>query len=295
MDVRLEAVSRSKSIDLGALAENADLARVTRRQSLPQYVAAVWRRRSFVIAYGLGDLQAQGSQSLLGNVWLVLTPLLTGAIYYGLFGLLLQTGHGVSNFVGYLVVGIFLFQLTSRAVTEGARSVSSRRRLVQTLALPAATLPCAVVVRHTVTSLLSIATMLVILLLTPVQLSWRWVLIVPVLALQLLFTFGLTLVLARVAHRVDDVMNLLPFVLRVWLYASGVFYSIDRFAHDGPLKAVFQANPMHLFFTLARDCLLYADVSPPWVWGAASLWALGMVLLGVVVFWQAEDSYGRDW
>lgn len=280
--------------DLARLAREAGLQRATRRPGLAPYALQLWRRRAFAWSYATATLRAGNSRDLLGSLWLVLTPLLTGAIYFALFGLLLETSRGVENFLGFLVIGIFLFQYTSRTVSDGSRAVTGNRKLIQMLTFPAATLPLAVVMRQAVSGLVAVATMVVIVAATEAEVTWHWLLLVPVVALMTLFNAGLVLVLSRLTHHVRDVTGFLPFLLRGWLYVSGVFFSIDAFISNPALLRAFQANPMHAFFTLVREPLLYARAPEPWLWASAAGWALGLAALGFVVFWQGEESYGRD-
>ena len=43
-----------------------------------------------------------------------------------------------------------------------------------------------------------------------------------------MFNTGVSMVMARLAARTPDIAQLMPFVLRTWMYASGVMWSIDK-------------------------------------------------------------------
>lgn len=276
-------------------ADDAVLRPVGEQLSLPRYLHETWRKRSLVSAMALTTLRSANSLDRLGSAWLVLTPLLLAAVYYLAFGLLLGTGRGIENFVGFLIVGVFLFQYGARVVTEGAKAVVSGRRLIRAFSFPRLVLPLAVALRLLVGFFPAVVVMLGIAALTvPAEdITWRWVLLAPVVALLSAFCLGVVLVVARVAAQVHDVVNVLPFVVRGWLYFSGVFYAVERFAENPTAKAVLEANPVHVYLTLARDVVLYARTPTAGEWGAGLAWALGAVLLGLVVFWRGEESYGR--
>lgn len=70
---------------------------------------------------------------------MVLNPILDGAAYFLVFGLLLGTGRGVPNFLGYLIIGVFLFRYTSSAITAGSRSISTNLSIVRAFRFPRAT------------------------------------------------------------------------------------------------------------------------------------------------------------
>ena len=53
-----------------------------------------------------------------------------------------------------------------------------------------------------------------------------WLLVIPVLALQFVFNTGLALILARLGGKTPDLAQLMPFIMRTWMYSSGVMFSL---------------------------------------------------------------------
>jgi teichoic acid transport system permease protein len=138
------------------------------------------------------------------------------------------------------------------------------------------------------------------------------------------------LFLARLGAGADDFSQLMPFLVRTWMYASGVMYSIQTI---GTLKRhptityVLQVNPAAIFISLVRNAILQSQrlawpgskpynaancalydlkgahlensaychgtltMSQLWLFGAG--WAVVALVVGFVFFWQAETRYGR--
>ena len=71
------------------------------------------------------------------------------------------------------------------------------------------------------------AVLVAIVLAAGEPLTWYWLLVIPVLLLQAVFNVGAGLILARVGAGIDDVSQLLPFIVRTWMYTSGVMFSIQ--------------------------------------------------------------------
>src|SRR4029079_11307402 len=104
---------------------------------------------------------------------------------------------------------------------------------------------------------------------------------VPALLLQSLFNAGLALIVARLGSAVTDLKQVLPFVMRTWMYASGVFYAISRFSGNVPrvVYEIMLTNPMLVYIELARDALLSdAPISS----SSLQLWGLGVAWAVVV-------------
>ena len=161
----------------------------------------------------------------LGSLWQVLTPLLNASVYYLAFGVLLGTKNGIDNYVAFLLSGIFVFTYTQRCMTEGSRSLALNLSLIRTLHFPRATLPLAYVLNELNQMLVSMGILFVIVGFTD-GFTWRWLLVVPALLLQTMFNIGMTLIFARIGTFVSDISQLLPFITRTWLYASGIFFSL---------------------------------------------------------------------
>ncbi|MCC9193854.1 ABC transporter permease [Arthrobacter sp. zg-Y916] len=272
------------------------LQRVGARPGFVDYLVKVWEYRHFIAYDARARVSSGNRRDRLGSIWLILNPVLNGLTYYLIFGLLLQTGAGIENFVGYLVIGIFLFQFSARSITNGARCIQQNRAVIQAFSFPRATLPIAVNMRELFANVpVLIVMVLIVIALPPTEeVTWRWLLILPALALQWIFNLGVGLLLARVISKVNDVVHLLNFALRALMYASAVFYSYERFIEHPVLLQVVQLNPLFNVLDIVRDCLLYAQV-PSWQsWAILASWAFGALAIGAVYFWRAEESYGRD-
>ncbi|OMH24531.1 phosphate ABC transporter permease [Tersicoccus phoenicis] len=272
------------------------LHRVGARPGLREYLVRLWDYRQFVFYDSRARVVTGTRRDRLGSAWLILNPVFNALTFYLIFGLLLRTSRGIDNFVGYLIIGVFIFQVSAGSITTGARSVQSNRALLQSFAFPRITMPVAASVREALTAVpLVLAMLLMIVVIPPFeQPTWRWLLILPALALQWMFNFGVGLVLARVITRVHDISHVIPFALRGWMYASAVFYSFDRMVDDPALLAVLKANPLYCVLDILRDSILYARTPPLTSWANLTIWSLAALLIGVLFFWHGEESYGRD-
>lgn len=168
--------------------------------------------------------------------------------------------------------------------------------MIKGFQFPRAALPISTVVRNFLDFIPSVGVMVLLLIaLPPMELvTWRIVLVVPVVILQTIFNVGIACLLARIGHKIPDIVNLMSILSRFWLYGSGVFFVIDdKLAGQPELLAIMRANPMYSYLELTRNSLLYGVDSPWWMWASAIVWAFGMLIIGFLYFWRGEESYGR--
>ncbi|HET6354548.1 ABC transporter permease [Streptomyces sp.] len=286
--------------DFGELALRHGLTVSGARPALPDYVRQLWSRRHFIGAFATARLTAQYSRAKLGQVWQIMTPLLNAAVYYFIFGILLQTSRGVPDFVPFLVTGVFIWTFTSSSIMTGSGAIRGNMGLVQALHFPRATLPISYVLLQLQQLLFSMGALIMILICFGEYPKLTWLLAVPALILQAVFNTGVSMIMARLCARTPDIAQLMPFVLRTWMYASGVMWSIDKVlkgAHLPHLVMVaLECNPAAVFIDLMRFALIESYSSaqlPPHVWAVALGWALLFGVGGFIYFWKAEEEYGR--
>lgn len=287
--------------DAAVLAARYGLTVSGARPTLPAYVRQLWARRHFITAFATAKLTAQYSQAKLGQVWQVATPLLNAAVYYFIFGELMGTSRGVPDYIPFLVTGVFVWTFTQSSIMAGTRAISGSLGLVRALHFPRAALPVSYALQQLQQLLFSMAALFVILLCVGVPVSVSWLLAVPALALQFVFNAGVAMIMARMGARTPDIAQLMPFVLRTWMYVSGVMWSIDKVltAHqDMPhiVLVALECNPAAVYIDLMRFALIdtfHASQLPHHVWALAVGWALLAGVGGFIYFWKAEETYGR--
>ena len=313
---------------LAELAARYGLRPSSARPSLSSYLRLVWQRRHFIVAYATARSVSMYTEARLGQLWQVLTPLLNSAVYYLVFGILFQANRGISNYIAFLVTGVFIFGFTERSIVVGSGVMRANLALIRALHFPRACLPLAYVLVEFQQLLVSMLVLFAIVLGTGEPLTFYWLFLVPVLVMQATFNMGAALILARVGAGAQDVTQLVPFLTRIWRYFCGVMYSIASLPATLPewAKNVLSLNPAAVYISLTRNAIMstYRDDSPgaqPFnaakcaifnakkipalqaychpttttseLWLAGVGWAVVTLAVGVVYFWQAETRYGR--
>jgi teichoic acid transport system permease protein len=268
-----------------------DMIRLGETPKLRQYLRAIWERRQFAVSIAAGEVRAQNMDTVLGNLWQVLNPLMLAGVYYLVFGLVLRIDRGVDNYIAFLVIGVFVFHFTQRSVMSGAKAIVSNEGLIRSIRFPRAILPIASVVGQAIMFLPALAIMLAIALATDETPHPMWLLLLPLFILQGVGNLGAALFVARMTDRIRDVQYVLPYLFRLLFYVSGILYSVERFVPEQYMP-LFELNPVFCFATAARGLILDHELLlQPWGVGAA--WAVALMVLGLRYFRRAEHEYGR--
>ena len=257
----------------------------------------LWRYRELIAFLALRDLKVRYKQSALGVAWAVLQPLLTLAVFTGLFGALLGPDRmpgaaGVSYAVSTFC-GLVPWQLFARAVTAGSESVVVNQALVTKVYFPRLAVPLAPVLAALVDFALAFAVLLGML-------AWAGivpgaaVLWLPVFALlAVAAALGVALWLAAVNALFRDVRLALPFVVQLWMLVSPVVYATPKLLQGGPswLGFAYSLNPMAGVVEGFRWSLLGGGDPPAALLAGSVLTTTLLLASGLLIFRRLERSF----
>ncbi|HXL20620.1 MAG TPA: ABC transporter permease, partial [Streptosporangiaceae bacterium] len=244
---------------LAALAAQYGLRPSAQRPSIGIYLRELARRWSFIMGFATARNVAMYTEAKLGQLWQILAPLLNAGVYFLIFGLIITgVSRGVPDYLAFLVTGVFVFSFTQRTFISTSKVITDSLPLIRALQFPRASLPLAYVMIELQQLALSMVVLFALIPITREPVTWDWLLVIPALALLTIFNAGLALFAARTGARINDFAQLLPFLMRTWLYISGVIYSVQVFVaqhaqNHAWVTTLLQLNPAAIFITLVRN------------------------------------------
>ena len=267
------------------------LQRLGAPETLRGYLAELWARREFAVVVPANDLRAQNMDTVLGQLWHILNPAALVAVYWLVFGVLLETDRGIDNFLGFLVIGVLVFQLTQRVVQDGAVAIPRNEGLIRSIRFPRALLPISSLIGQTIAFGPALLVMLVTLVLTGETPTLRWLVFPLILVAQAGFNVGAGLVAARLGASLRDLQQILPHLFRLVFYMSGVLFAVDRVISNETVVTLMAINPIYAMITASRWALLGTAAGVE-IWISVIGWAVVTPMLGLVYFRAREHRYG---
>ena len=252
------------------------------------YLRAVWRRRQFTFELARTKLRSSHYNTVFGQLWLVLNPLLLATVYFILVEILRQ-GTGGLPFFAHLMAGLFVFYFFASAVNQGAKSVVGGGRLILNTAFPRTLLPLSSVV----TAFMRFLPTLVVYAAMhaaaglPVGPHLLWAL--PIFAMIAIFAAGVAMLFAAAQVYFRDLSSFLPYVTRIWLYASPVLYYVEQV--PARFKPILALNPLYPLLASWSDVLNQGQQPSAsfLLWGLA--WALAALVVGGLFFMSREREF----
>jgi teichoic acid transport system permease protein len=255
---------------------------------LVPYVREAWRRRSFAFELSRTKLRAQHFNTVFGQLWLVLNPLLLTGVYFILVDIL-RGGSRQEGFFAHLMAGIFAYYFVSGTVRNATKSVVSGGRLILNTAFPRVLLPFSSVIISFKRFLPTVAIYVPvhIALGLPVGAELLWVL--PLVGLLIVLASGLAMIVAALQVYFRDLKSFMPYLLRVWLYASPVLY----YAHEMPggYRFLLDANPLGQLLSAWSDVINQGNAPSGHELAVSAAWAFAFFVIGFLYFVSREREF----
>jgi ABC-type polysaccharide/polyol phosphate export permease len=254
------------------------------------YLTELWARRRFVWHLARTDLKAEHYDSAIGQLWVILDPLLLAAVYFLLRTVVKPVGTGVGRnaIIAHLVWAIFFFTFVSNAMMTGARSLLSGRGLIMNASFPRAVLPVTAVVKSLFDFLPTVLVYFVFQLILGQPFGASLALLPLIIGILTIMSLGLGLLFAPLMVFFRDTGGFLPYVTRIWLYVTPVLYFVREIPPN--LLVYLRWNPLYPSYA-ALEQIFAARFPPPIYLIAASAWALGFFLVGAVAFLARERDF----
>jgi len=253
-------------------------------------IGALVRSRAIVRSLTFRDLRSTYSQEVLGIAWALLGPVTLMVVFTFLEG---RLGGGIDTqgvwYPVFAYVGILPWTFFANSVSGGGTSLVGNPLLNKVYA-PREVFPIAKILSATVTLLCATVALAILFIIDGRLPSVTSYWVVPLLAILLVFAFGITLLISGLTVYLRDMRHAIPLLLQLGLFLTPIIYGMDEI--DEPWQNVYVAvNPVAGVIDGMRRCLLY-NQAPNLVFTAiaataALVWALGAFL----VFKRLETGF----
>lgn len=232
------------------------------------------------------DLKVRYKRSALGFAWTMLNPLLTMLVLAFVFSFLFRR---VENYPIYVLSGLITWRFFRQGTMSAMSSILSSRRLLNKIYIPTSALVAATVGGAFVHFGLAIGVLLLLTLPFGVSPHLSW-LFLPVPVIQVvLFTFGVSLIVAALAVFFVDLLDIVEVSLNAYYYLTPIIYPISILPPF--LQQLQRFNPMFYLVNNFRIVLLEGQLPPALDIILASLASLTVLLVGWIIFTKLSGQF----
>ena len=254
---------------------------------LGRYWKSLWSRRPFISEYSKSELREQHFDSVFGQLWLVLNPLLLSGVYFIL--IVIIGGSTDSARYVHLTATLFLFYLIANSLTGGVKSITAGQRLILNTAFPRVMLPISAVVIAIFKFIPTLIVFLVIKAVVGSKFSIEMLWAIPVLMISVFLALGLAITISCINVYFRDIASFLPYLTRTLLYLSPILYEAS--ALNPNLKALQVVNPLFPILDSWSRALVHGEVPQTSSMLQGLAWAAGIFFIGTYFFLSREREF----
>jgi len=254
---------------------------------LGRYWKSLWARRTFISQYSKSELREQHFDSVFGQLWLVLNPLLLSAVYFLL--IVIIGGSSDSTRYGHLTASLFLFYMVSNSLTGGVKSVTAGQRLILNTAFPRIMLPISATIIALFKFLPTLFVFLVLRTIIGLPFGWEMLWAIPVFFITMLFSLGVAITISCVNVYFRDITSFLPYLTRTLLYLSPILYEASSLSPK--LRALEVFNSLFPILDSWSKAVVHSQVPATSSMLQGLAWALGVFLVGTYFFLSREREF----
>jgi len=258
--------------------------------------AQVWSYRTLIANLAQRDLKARYKKSFLGWLWSLINPATTLAIYTVVFGLILGAqapvaGNGrLESFALYLFCGLVAWNFFSGTINICIASFQSAGGLLTRTYFPP---ECPMVAGLVTVAIQAVLELMILFgfMIVLGNVSWTFVMVVPIFMLLACLSFGVGLVLGLGNIRYRDVSYLVGIGLQVLFYLTPIVYTVElATSKSAVLGRILQANPLTSFVYGIRQAVYSLDLPTTSNWLMMGASATVSLVVGWWIFGRYAPS-----
>ena len=240
------------------------------------------------------DFKTLYKQTILGPLWIIISPLLTTLMYTVVFGNIANISTDEVPEIVFYMLGTTVWTYFSTCLTKTSSTFTDNSAIFGKVYFPRLVTPISTVIsgliNFGVQFLMFLGFMIYFMIKGSTINPNLWVLITPLLLVQLaVLALGFGIIISSLTTKYRDLAVLVTFGVQLWMYATPVVYPASQIS--GRLKTLMMLNPVSPIVETFRYAFLGSG-SIPWNYlGISVITTLVVLFAGVVLFSRVEKTF----
>ncbi len=259
-----------------------------------EMAASVWRNRSLIRVLVKREVLGRYRGSALGILWSFFNPVFMLAVYTFVFSVVFKARWSTSSdskteFALVLFAGLLIFNLFSECISRAPGLILANVNYVKKVIFPLEILPWVSLGSAIFHTLISFVVWLLFYLaffgIPKITLLLFPIVLIPLI----LFTIGVSWLLAALGVYLRDVSQLINMVVTVLMFLSPIFYPVSSLPEK--YQVIIHLNPLTLVIEQARDVMMWGNLINPLVYIIYVSTSSVVAWLGFVWFQKTRKGF----
>lgn len=235
------------------------------------------------------EIKQRYKQSVLGYAWVILNPFFQMLVMAFVFSIIMRIPNLGVPYPIFLYAGLLPWTLFANSLGSATNALVGNAGLITKIYFPREIFIISTIMAKIVDFLLASTIFIAFMIYFHVAVNWNILWVLPIFAIQQLFTYGLSLFLAAANLFYRDIQYLLGLVILIWMYLTPVIYSTELFPER--YRWIFQLNPMAVIINAYRQVILAGGMPNLKSLGLALVLSLILLLGGYKFFKKLEGVF----
>ncbi len=250
-------------------------------------VGEIGRYRELVSNLVSRDLKVRYKRSALGFLWTMLSPLMMMIVTTIVFSNLFR--FAISNFAIYFLSAFLLWSFFAQSTSAGMTVMLGNASLLRRVYIPKSMFVVSSIISGFINFLLALIVLAPIMLVLRHPMTWNLLWLPIALIPLVVFTLGVSLLIAALGVFFADVGPMYQIILTAWMYLTPIMYPIEIVPPQ--YLPLVKANPMFYIVESFRFPV-YWGVRPDFHYlGYSFIWAFVALIVGWWVFSRGMDRF----
>ncbi len=255
----------------------------------------VWRYRDLIWLFTKRSFQLSYKQTVLGPVWLFISPVFSSLVYTILFTDIAKIGtNGIPAILFYMVSNA-VWGFFSSSLTGNASTFTSNAGIFGKVYFPRLVVPLSNVLSGMIRMGIHFIVTIILLVYFTVQGAvtphyWALLLIPPVLVWLGIMGMGCGIIISSLTTKYRDLSVFVGFGMTMWMYATPVVYPISQVTLPW-LNVVITFNPATMPVEVFRYALLGKGYFNPISLVISLVFTVLVTFFGIMLFNKVERNF----
>jgi homopolymeric O-antigen transport system permease protein len=252
-------------------------------------VGELWRYRELAATFVWRDFKVRYKQTAIGVAWALLQPFVTMVVMTLVFGKFAQFPSQNLPYPVFLYSAQLPWTYFATALAAASASLAMNAGLVTKIYFPRVLLPLGAIIVPAVDFLIASVILVGMIFYYDVPVGPQAALAPLFLLMAAATALGVGLLFAVVNVRYRDVPYVIPFLIQIWFFVSGVVFPIDALREQW--QWILALNPMAGMIAGFRWAIVSTPAPQPGQFALSVAMALVLLVGGFCVFRSAEPRF----
>lgn len=226
------------------------------------------------------DFKKKYKRTIFGMYWSLLSPLFMLAVMAIIFGNFF--GNDIPHYTIYLFSGLIVFNYYTESTNEGMQALMGNAHIFSKVNVPKYLFLISKNISSLINFLIILCIYFVFVIADGIVPTWKFLLLLYPFFCLIIINLGIGLILSALFIFFRDIRYLYDIIVRVVMYGSAIFYSVDKLSWD--IQRFFYGNPIYVVINYVRKIVLYDQIPGLWLHLLLALYAFLFFSIGIIIY-----------